>query len=71
MLTKGRTYPKKEDGTCLGGVPLTRELHQYRRDNNPEIHIYRGSQTIDVEALFPGLELTTEMIFKLPTWAMH
>ncbi|MBC7810901.1 MAG: Uma2 family endonuclease [Burkholderiales bacterium] len=53
--------------------PKTREIYQYRRDNNPEIRIYRASglESIDAESLFPGLQLTTDDIFKLPTWAQQ
>jgi Uma2 family endonuclease len=50
--------------------PTTREVHQYRRDNNPEIRIYRGSQPLDLADLFPGLELATDQIFAVPPWAL-
>lgn len=51
--------------------PTTKEVYQYRRDNNPEICIYKGSQQIDTGSMFPGLELTTDMIFALPPWAVQ
>jgi hypothetical protein len=45
--------------------PVTREIYQYRRDQNTA-RIYSGSEQIDCESLFPGLVLTLEVIFKLP-----
>ncbi len=47
--------------------PATREIYQYRR-NEKTARIYRGSEQIDCESLFPGLVLTLDAIFKLPPW---
>jgi Uma2 family endonuclease len=49
----------------------TREVYQYRRDKNPYVRVYSGAEKLDVEALFPGLELTTAMIFLLPDWMIQ
>lgn len=45
--------------------PEEREVHQYRRGSDM-IQVYKDAGQIDVEALFPGLILTLESIFKLP-----
>ncbi len=71
IQTKLRTYLAKGTEQVWLVYPTTQELHQYRRDNNPEIRIYRGSQTLDLADLFPGLELTTDQIFSIPAWAMR
>jgi Uma2 family endonuclease len=68
---KLRTYLAKGTEQVWIVYPTTKELHQYRRDNNPEIRIYRGSQSLDLTDLFPGLELTTDQIFSLPAWALR
>jgi Uma2 family endonuclease len=71
VQTKLRTYLEKGTEQVWLVYPTTKELHQYRRDNNPEIRIYRGSQTLDLADLFPGLELTTDQIFIVPEWALR
>lgn len=70
VQTKIRTYLRKGTEQVWIVYPTTREVHQYRRDNDPEIRIYVGSAQLDTESLFPGLELTTDMIFKLPDWTI-
>ncbi|MCC6897296.1 MAG: Uma2 family endonuclease [Anaerolineae bacterium] len=71
IQTKLRTYLEKGTEQVWLVYPTTKELHQYRRDENPEIRIYRGSQTLDLADLFPGLELTTDQIFTIPEWALR
>jgi Uma2 family endonuclease len=71
IQTKLRTYLAKGTEQVWLVYPTTKELHQYRRDNNPEIRIYRGSQTLDLADLFLGLELTTDQIFAIPEWAIR
>lgn len=71
IQTKLRTYLAKGTEQVWLVYTTTQELHQYRRDNNPEIRIYRGSQTLDLADLFPGLELTTDQIFAIPEWALR
>lgn len=71
IQTKLRTYLTKGTEQVWLVYPTTKELHQYRRDNNPEIRIYRGSQTLDLADLFPGLEMTTDQIFAIPEWALR
>jgi Uma2 family endonuclease len=70
---KLKTYLEKGTEQVWHIFPDTQELYQYRHDNNPDIRIYRASrpETIDVEALFPYLVLTTDDIFKLPAWAQQ
>lgn len=51
--------------------PKAREMHQYRADTPETVRVYRGSQPLDVDALFPRLTLTTDQIFKLPPWAIR
>lgn len=70
VQTKRRTYLEKGTEQVWVVYPQTREVHQFRRDGKPEIRIYKEGETLDCEALFPGLALTTEMIFKLPAWAI-
>lgn len=51
--------------------PRTKEMHQYINGDPETVRIYKGSQTIDAEALFPGIVgLTTDAIFSLPEWAI-
>jgi Uma2 family endonuclease len=45
--------------------PEVREVHQYRRGSDM-IQVYKDTGQMDVEALFPGLVLMLEAIFKLP-----
>lgn len=71
LQTKRKTYLAKGTEQVWIIYPQTREVHQFRRDNNPEIRIYKEGETLDCEALFPGLVLTTDMIFKLPAWAIQ
>ena len=71
IQTKLRTYLAKGTQQVWLVYPTTKELHQYRRDENPEIRIYRGSQILDLGDLFPGFELTTDQIFAIPEWALR
>lgn len=49
--------------------PMLRMIYQYKSSEPDRFRIYRGSETIDAEALFPGIEgLTTDAIFHLPEW---
>jgi Uma2 family endonuclease len=67
---KVRMYLDKGTAQVWLIFPATREVHQYRRDANPYIRIYlQMEDRIDVEALFPGLELTLATIFEMPVWA--
>lgn len=69
VQTTIRTYLAKGVEQVWIVYPTTREVHQYRRDNNPEIRIYRGSQPLDLADLFPELELTADQVFAVPPWA--
>jgi Uma2 family endonuclease len=46
--------------------PDQKQVHQYRRDDRKTVRVYRGSDVMDAEALFPGLKLVTQELFKLP-----
>ncbi len=70
VQTKRRTYLEKGTEQVWVMYPKSQEVHQFRRDGSPEVRIYKMGQTLDCEALFPGLVLTTDMIFKLPAWAI-
>jgi Uma2 family endonuclease len=71
LQTKRKTYLAKGTEQVWIIYPQTREVHQFRRDNNPEIRIYKEGETLDCESLLPGLLLTTDMIFNLPAWAIR
>jgi Uma2 family endonuclease len=67
IQTKVSTYLEKGTEQVWVVYPATRKVHQYRRDQNT-VRIYSGSEQIDCESLFPGLVLTLDTIFKLPSW---
>jgi len=46
--------------------PVTREVHQHRRDTPGNIRVYREAKQLDVDSLFPGLTLTTQDFFAMP-----
>jgi Uma2 family endonuclease len=46
--------------------PEQATLHQYFRDDRSKVRVYRGTDTIDAEALFPGLKLTASELFIVP-----
>jgi len=70
VQTKRRTYLEKGSEQVWVMYPKSQEVHQFRRDGSPEIRIYKMGQTLDCEALFPGLILTTDTIFKMPAWVI-
>lgn len=43
------------------------EVHVYQANQSNIIHVYRGRETIDAEAVLPGLRLTVDKIFALPS----
>lgn len=67
IQAKVDTYLAKGTEQVWVVYPATRQIYQYRRDQNT-VRIYSGSEQIDCESLFPGLDLTLDRIFKLPTW---
>jgi Uma2 family endonuclease len=68
---KVRTYLDKGTQQVWLMYPKTREVHQFIAGEPETVRIYKGDQTIDAEALFPGIQgLTIEAIFKLPKWAI-
>lgn len=67
IQSKISTYLERGTEQVWVLFPLSREIYQYRRDQNTA-RIYRGSEQIDCESLFPGLVLTLDTIFKLPPW---
>lgn len=64
---KVRTYLDKGTEQVWLVYPKLKTVHQYIQDE-ATIRVYSGSQTLEVETLFPGLELTTDQIFALPEW---
>ncbi len=68
VQTKVSTYLDKGTEQVWVVYPTTREVYQYRRGQQM-VRIYRGSEQIDADDLFPGLVLTLDAIFKLPPWA--
>jgi Uma2 family endonuclease len=68
LQAKLQTYLEKGTEQVWITFPITREVYQYRRNRSPYVTIYQGSQALNVEDLFPGLTLRTEMIFHLPPW---
>lgn len=70
VQVKLRTYLDRGTEQVWLVYPKTKELHQYIAGEVETVRIYKGSQKIDAEALFPGIEgLTTDAIFALPEWA--
>jgi hypothetical protein len=52
--------------------PMLRMIYQYKSSKPDSFRIYRGSETIDAEDLFPGIQgLTTDAIFNLPNWVTN
>jgi Uma2 family endonuclease len=65
VLKKVREYLAAGSEQVWVVYPEPRELHQFRR-GFADVRTYTGSETIDVEGLFPGLELKMDAIFALP-----
>jgi Uma2 family endonuclease len=71
VRAKVRTYLDKGTRQVWVTYPKLREVHQFIGGEPEIVNIYKGSQSIDAEAIFPGIEgLTLEAIFKLPPWAL-
>jgi Uma2 family endonuclease len=71
IQTKVRTYLEKGAEQVWIVYPTTKEILQYTRDDPKTVNLYTGSQPIDAESLFPGIDgLTTDAIFALPPWAI-
>jgi len=68
---KVRTYLNEGTAQIWLVYPKSQEIHQYINDTPETVNIYKGSMTLDAQALFPGIEgLSLEIIFKLPKWAL-
>ena len=65
LLKRVRKYLQFGAEQVLVIYPEEREVHQYRRGSDT-IQVYKNAGQMDVEALFPGLALMLEAIFKLP-----
>jgi Uma2 family endonuclease len=70
LMLKVRTYLAKGTEQVWVVYPVVQEVHQYRREGDPEIRIYRGNAPIDVQVFFPGLQITPSQIFQMPGWAL-
>lgn len=67
---KVRTYLNKGTEQVWVLYPLTKELHQFIGGDPETVRSYKLGETIDAEALFPGIQgLTTDALFALPAWA--
>lgn len=70
ILIKTRRYLEAGTEQVWVVYPDSRELHQYRREDAANtVRAYRDDDTVDVEALFPGLALRITDVFRLPPWA--
>jgi Uma2 family endonuclease len=65
VLKKVREYLRAGSEQVWVMYPGEREVHQYRHDD-PNVRVYTGDATMDVESLFPGLTLTLTEVFRLP-----
>ena len=70
VQTKIRTYLDKGTEQVWVAYPMIREVFQYRRETRA-VQRYTGSDPLDTDSLFPGLVLTLDAIFKLPSWAAN
>jgi Uma2 family endonuclease len=68
-LEKVRGYLQAGTEQVWVVYPQQRELHQYRRSDADTVRVYREGERIDAEAIFPGIELSADVVFKLPRWA--
>jgi Uma2 family endonuclease len=66
---KVRTYLDEGTEQVWIVYPTARELHQFRGGSDT-VRIYKESQTIETETLFPEQQLTTDVVFHLPDWAV-
>ena len=67
VLLKTRKYLEAGGEEVWVVYPESRELHEYRHgDAADTVRVYRLGDTVDVEALFPGLTLRMADIFRLP-----
>ncbi len=69
LLKKVRKYLAKGTLEVWVVYPDSRELHQYRQTDAEYVRVYKASEQLDAEALFPDLALAMDVIFKLPKWA--
>lgn len=69
IVQKTRTY--LAGGTLEVWIiyPESREIHRYRAAEPAVVRVYREGETFEPEALFPGLTLSVNDIFRLPPWA--
>ena len=71
VKTKVTTYLEKGTQQVWVVYPKTQEIEQYTAIQPNLIRNYQGTIALDVDDLFPNIEdLTTDAIFKLPTWAI-
>jgi Uma2 family endonuclease len=68
LLKRVRKYLKFGSEQVWVLYPDSQELHQYCRDDPEKIRYYTGTAVVEADALFPGLKIVTEDLFKLPAW---
>lgn len=67
LLKRTRDYLRAGSEQVWIAYPSEREIHQHKQGADT-VRIYtQAGDAIDVDGLFPGLVLTVEEIFKLPT----
>jgi Uma2 family endonuclease len=70
IIAKVRAYLEKGTEQVWVVYPETKELHQYQRNLDPEtVRVYKRKERIEAKALFSGIKLTVEDVFRLPGWA--
>lgn len=66
---KVRAYLEKGTEEVWVVYPEEQTIYQHRRSQPDLVRSYSVPAQIDTSALFPELELTTDTIFTLPSWA--
>jgi Uma2 family endonuclease len=68
---KVQTYLSKGSEEVWVVFPEALTVNQYHRSQPDNVRRYSGSTQMNTSTLFPGLELTTDQIFHLPSWAQR
>jgi Uma2 family endonuclease len=69
--SKVRIYLEKGTEQVWVIYPSSQEVHQYINGDETKFATYSGSAQLNVDALFPGLTLTTDQIFAMPDWVTN
>ena len=68
---KVQTYLSKGSEEVWVVFPEASTVNQYHRSQPDNVRRYSGSAQINTSTLFAGLDLTTDQIFELPSWAQR